>query len=240
MKRLLTIVFLLFSASAFSGEPNAWDAWAPAGWKLLSSSQGDLDGDKQDDVALVLEEDNPLNIKTNDGYGPDLLNVNPRRLIVLFKTPEGYRQVLSRDGFLPSEHSEETPCLADPLMEGGVRIEGGLLTIELRMWLSCGGYGVTNSEQKFRYENKRFRLIGHEYFEFSRSTGKETNCSVNYLTGKRAITRGGNMFSEEESKPKTIWKPLWKSPSQKRAIYLDDETSYGGVDDYDAEDGWCC
>lgn len=231
---LLTL--LLLSTSAFCQTPDAptWKDWVPAGWKLISSTTGDFNQDGKSDAVLVLEENNPANRKRNDSLGASELNLNPRRLVILFQTASSYQKITELNHFLPSEHDAETPCLSDPLAEGEIKISHGLLKIGLHYWLSCGSYGVTNRTFTFRYENKRFRLIDMDVWEFMRNTGARTEYSSNYLTGKQKITTGYNEFEKSESKPKTAWKNIFN----RRKFYLDDMRSSCYSDDGRAED-WC-
>jgi hypothetical protein len=212
------VAFVLFfvATSAVSESSASFDAWVPAGWKLILTAAGDLDRDGISDAVLVLEQTNPANLKPHEGLGTSVLNVNPRRLLILLKTSDGYRNILSRDDLLPSENSEVSPCLDDPLQEGGISVSSGKFIVELRAWLSCGSWGVTHRKFTFRLENNRFRLIGYDYREFSRSTGEGSEDSINYLTGKRRSVTGLNEF--EDSKPKVLWSKI----SGKREFYLDD------------------
>ena len=72
-----------------------YQSFIPKNWKVLSKVQGDLNGDKQTDLALIIENTDPKNIVTNDGLGNPQLNLNNRKLLILFKTPQGYRLVAS-------------------------------------------------------------------------------------------------------------------------------------------------
>lgn len=213
--KYVALALALAAAPAFSRTPGSFDTWIPTGWKLISTATGDLNRDGIEDAALVLEETNPSNLKPNDGLGAPVLNLNPRRLLVLVGTSNGYRKIFSKDGLLPSEHDDGNPCLADPLLEqGGISVSNGKFIVELGTWLSCGSYGVTHSKFTFRLDNERFRLIGYDYSEFSRSTGEASEISINYLTGKKKITTRQNEF--EASKPKVSWSQI----PGKRNFYL--------------------
>lgn len=208
---------LLAAGSTLAESPTQFEGWVPSGWKLISSAMGDLNHDGTDDAVLVVEEVNAENLHQNDGFGEPVLNLNPRRLIVLFNTQSGYREFLSIDNLLPSEHDQENPCLADPLLrEGGLSIIGGRIVVELGTWLSCGSYGVARQKFIFRFEDDRFRLIGYDYSEFSRSTGEMSEYSVNYLTGRKKAITGDNMF--EDVTPSVSWSRI-SGPDK---FYLDD------------------
>lgn len=228
----LLLAFLV--APAFAASPDPISKWLPNGWKLIAHKTGDLNRDGIDDVVLVTEETNPANFKENpEPLGPKILNLNPRRLIILLNSPNGLKEILSRDDLLPSENEENMGCLADPLENGGISIVGGNLAIELQMWLSCGSYGVTHETFTFRLQGTRFHLIGYDRSESSRSTGERSEFSTNYLTGKKKITTGLNDF--EDSKPKVSWKRL----SAKRAFFLDELSLYCDTYDPAQKDNWC-
>ncbi len=227
-----TLIFLLMLsgyAHSTGTEDKVWQTWVPKGWKLIANKTGDLNKDGLSDAVLVLEENNPSNRKTNESLGAEKLNLNPRRLLVLFQTPTGYQKVFSNDSFLPSENSEDTPCLADPMEEGGVQINNGVLKIELNYWLSCGSYGTSRHSYSFRYENARFRLIGFDQSEFMRNSGESSQYSANLLTGKEKITTGLNEF--EKSKPHVKWNKIENS----KIYYLEDITKSGEKDNV----RWC-
>jgi hypothetical protein len=233
--KLAIISLLIFLATpAFSGVSDPYANWIPKGWDIIALETGDLNRDGIDDAVLVVEEANPANLKRNrESPGADILNLNPRRLIILFNTSGGFKEILSRDGLLPSENEENNPCLADPLDGKGVSINRGNLVIELQTWLSCGSYGVTNEKFTFRLEDTRFRLIGYDYSEFSRSSGEQSEFSINYLTGKIKMTEGLNVF--KDSKPKVSWKNL----PPKRNFYLDEMPLVCAATNPAHKDNWC-
>lgn len=183
-------------------------SFVPKGWKIISESTGDLNKDGLADKAIVIEDIDTKNFITNDGLGQNTLNLNPRVLLVLFKTKaNSYRLAVKNLGFIPSENDEESTCLADPLMqEGGIGIEKGLLKISYQYWLSCGSWYVTNKDYTFRFQNQKFELIGYDDFSFHRSSGEQSSTSINLSTKKMSEITGGNEFNEDENKPKTVWK----------------------------------
>jgi len=202
--RALAIALTVVVGSAHAVSPPAFATWIPPGWKLIANATGDLNGDGLKDAVLVLEQTDPAKLKTNDDLGAPILNLNPRRLLVLFNGTGGYRLVFSRDRLLPGENDENSPCLMDPLMqEGGISISRGRLLIDLRFWSSCGSYGVSHQKFTFRLENDRFRLIGYDTWEFSRSSGDGSAFSINFLTGQRKTTSGQSEF--KPSKPADVW-----------------------------------
>lgn len=190
---------LVFSAATASGATTAAPT-APAGWKLVSTVSGDLTGDGKPDLVQVIQRTDPKLVIGNGGLGSDKLDTNPRRLLILARAGATYRQLAAIDGFIPPAADAETPCLADPLDEGGIAIARGVLTVDLRYWLSCGSYGVTGTTFKFRHDAGRFRLIGFDRMEFSRSSGEGEKVSVNFLTSRKAVTA----FAIDDSIPERL------------------------------------
>ena len=234
MKTLLILLLFFLTAPAFAGDTHPFAEWIPEGWKLIAHTSGDLNRDGFEDVALVAERTDPAKYRQNrESPGASVLNLNPRRLIILFGTPGGFRKIFGRDDLLPSEHDEEVPCLADRLNGGGVSIKRGNLVIELHTWLSCGSYGVTHETFTFRPEGARMRLIGYDCSEFSRSSGEQADFSINYLTGRKKITKELNAFGD--SKPEVSWEKL----VLQRRFYLEDISLDCDPTDPGNQDSWC-
>ena len=190
---------LVFSAAIASGATAAAPT-APAGWKHVSTVSGDLTGDGKPDLVQVIQRTDPKLVIGNGGLGSDKLDTNPRRLLILARAGATYRQLAAIDGFIPPAADAETPCLADPLDEGGITIVRGVLTVDLRHWLSCGSYEVTSTTFKFRYDAGRFQLIGFDRMEFSRSSGEGEKVSVNFLTSRKSMTP----FAIDDSIPERL------------------------------------
>lgn len=234
MKTLLILLLFFLTAPAFAGDTHPFAEWIPEGWKLIAHTSGDLNRDGFEDVALVAERTDPAKYRQNrESPGASVLNLNQRRLIILFGTPGGFRKIFGRDDLLPSEHDEEVPCLADRLNGGGVSIKRGNLVIELHTWLSCGSYGVTHETFTFRPEGARMRLIGYDCSEFSRSSGEQADFSINYLTGRKKITKELNAFGD--SKPEVSWEKL----VLQRRFYLEDISLDCDPTDPGNQDSWC-
>jgi hypothetical protein len=213
------LILLAFSASAYAvaegkSPPAAWGVHIPAGWKLI-----DHDSDGRSSV-LIIEKDDPALRVLNENLGPNQLNLNPRRLLFLENLGAGAVLTGSADNFLPSEHSADTPCLEDPLEEGGIDLAKGALTIRLSYWLSCGSYGVTRKTYKFRAESRRYRLIGYDVASFSRSTGVGQEISINYLTGRKKRVTDIAYLEQEAGSPKLESKIQWSKVGRK-PVFLD-------------------
>lgn len=184
--------------------------FVPAGWKLIKEAKGDLNKDGLVDVALVIENTDPKNFISNaHQLGGDTLNVNPRYVLVAFKKANAsYELVAKNASFIPTQHSEESPCLTDPFAENGsIEIAKGLLSIHFQNFYSCGAWEIYNFDYIFRYQNQKFELIGYNKSSMHRSSGEETSTTLNFSTMKMNYTSGTNTF-KDGGKPKTIWKTI--------------------------------
>ncbi|TCB32977.1 hypothetical protein E0H82_14810 [Acinetobacter sp. ANC 4910] len=208
LKNILALTLATLSSLTFAAsDTSSYSKFVPQGWKILETATGDLNRDGQIDAALIIQQNNPNNIKSHEGLGSDRLNLNPRKLLVLFKTAQSY-QLMTENYSLPTENDEESPCLADPLEDGGITIAKGLLKISLHYWLSCGSWYVTNNNYTFRYQNNDFNLIGFDSNDFHRASGDITEKSINFSTGKVKSTTGKNEFAETAQPVKTEWSTL--------------------------------
>lgn len=216
MKNLFSFLLLTISCFVISQEipknGKNISAFVPDKWKILAQAEGDLNKDKKSDVVLIIEDTNPENIYKNESLGNPELNLNPRYLLILFKTEKGYKLQEINKTFLPSESDIESPCLADPLMDGGIEIKNGALLLSINYWMSCGSWYTGTDIYTFRYQKNEFELIGFDSSEFHRASGEMNATSINFSTKKMSITSGGNMFGEDvdgnemDSEEKTEWK----------------------------------
>lgn len=203
MKKITPRIFPLLLSSlpifAFAQVPQQYSQLAPIGWSVLSGASGDLNKDGRSDIALVLEKkktDLPL---TKDNG--EALHNNARKLVVFFKTPQGYKLVAENQSLPVAE--QPNLCLLDPLAESeGIAINKGILSIEFSYFMSCGGWEWPRHNYAFRWQNNGFELIGFDYYSFHRASGDETNKSYNFSTMKRKEIVGGNMFDIRKSQTK--------------------------------------
>ncbi|MGV3460742.1 MAG: hypothetical protein ACO1N9_09850 [Flavobacterium sp.] len=220
MLRVFLFIAILYS-SVLSAQSNnnkvkvhdALMAFIPSGWRAIALADGDLNKDKLSDAVLVVEEENPAkHIPNTEGTEPEKFNTNPRRLLILFAAPGGkYKVAADKAGLIPSEHDPEIPCLLDPFLEGGgISIKNGTLLLRLQSFMSCGSWALSNDTYTFSYRNDRFELIGYDIFEGNRATGELTETSLNFLTKKKKVTTGGNLFEDESvtNKPVETWSAI--------------------------------
>ena len=234
MKRKLffiLLLFLIFSFYAFAEnfpqKAKSVNAFVPKGWKILKDengnafiAKGDLNKDKLEDVAIIIEKDDKKNIKKNDSFGPEELNLNPRILLVLFKEKDGTYSLAAKNdkAFIKSEGNEDNPALMDTLDD--IIIKNNVLKIVFNYFMSAGSWGTSRDTYIFRFQNNRFELIGYDRNSYMRNTGEEEGVSINFSINKAKITTGGNIFDEKENHPKVKWENI----NIKKKYILDEMT----------------
>ena len=213
MKRKLFFILSLFLISSiyvfgenFPQKAKTVNDFIPKGWKEILTTNGDLNRDKLEDTVIVIEKEDKKNIKKNDGFGPEELNLNPRILLVLFKQKDGTYVLASKNdkGFIKSEGNDDNPALMDTLDD--IIIKNNVLKIVFNYFMSAGSWWTSTNVYIFRFQNNVFELIGYESNAYMRNTGEEEGISINFSTNKAKITTGGNIFEEKENNPKNEWR----------------------------------
>ena len=215
MKRKLFFIlslFLIYSTYIFGEDfpqkAKTVNDFIPKGWKKILTTNGDLNKDKLEDTVIVIEKEDKKNIKKNDGFGSEELNLNPRILLVLFKQKDGTYILASKNdkGFIKSEGNDNNPALMDTLDD--IIIKNNVLKIVFNYFMSAGSWWTSTNVYIFRFQNNVFELIGYESNAYMRNTGEEEGTSINFSTNKAKITTGGNIFEEKENNPKDEWRYL--------------------------------
>ena len=213
MKRKLFFILSLFLISSiyvfgenFPQKAKTVNDFIPKGWKKILTTNGDLNKDKLEDTVIVIEKEDKKNIKKNDGFGPEELNLNPRILLVLFKQKDGTYILASKNdkGFIKSEGNDNNPALMDTLDD--IIIKNNVFKIVFNYFMSAGSWWTSTNVYIFRFQNNVLELIGYESNAYMRNTGEEEGTSINFSTNKAKITTGGNIFEEKENNPKNEWR----------------------------------
>ena len=194
MKNLTIILLLLINVNSFSqsetkllsNKSSSIEKLIPQNWKILSTTNGDLNKDGISDVAFVIEKTDKENIKLNEGsIGRDSINLNPRILGIYFKNKNGkLTKKLESNSFIILQDS---PTMDEPF-DGIEILENGVLKIDFKFWFSAGSWSMSNHTYKFSFQNDKFELIGYDAYERQRGTGEETDYNINFLTGEMNIT----------------------------------------------------
>lgn len=200
-KLLITLIFLLGLQTAYaqndfplpteSDYPRLAESgksksdFIPENWKTLGEAKGDLNGDKTEDIALVLKAANAKFINKNEGLGSDTFDTNPRMLVILFGSNDGYKLAEQNNRIIAMADS---PTMEEPF--DSIEIKNGVLQIKQHIFMSAGGWGTSNYTYKFRYQNADFALIGADTTSLQRNTGETETRSYNFLTRKVKVEKG--------------------------------------------------
>lgn len=157
----------------------------PQNWKTLGEAKGDLNGDKIPDTAFVIQGSDPKFIAKNDGLGTDTFDTNPRMLVILFGTSDGYKLAEKSTTFVASS---DYPTMEEPF--DSIEIKNGVLQIKQHIFMSAGGWGTSNYTYKLRYQNGDFAVIGADTTSVQRNTGEMESRSYNFLTRKVQVETG--------------------------------------------------
>jgi hypothetical protein len=198
------------NSPAIKTQGQTFEDFVPKNWRILQTATGDLNKDKVDDAALVIQEMNSKNVKINDGLGIDTLDTNPRILIILFKDTVLNKFKLREISktFILNHYS---PTMDDPF--DGIGISKGILGIGFHFWYNAGSWYQTSVEYKFSFQKNDLFLIGAEFQETHRATMESTHRSFNFSTKKMSetISTFGDELDqngEQVKKINTVWKKL--------------------------------
>ena len=186
---------------------------------MIRKVQGDLNGDKQPDLALIIENTDPKNIMANGNLDGTELNLNHRKLLILFKNSQAYRLVAS-NSTLPSESDQESPRLSDPLEEeDSLSIKNGQIKITLNYSWSCGSWYKADYIFTFKYQNQYLKLVNYDAYYFNHGSTRTYTRSFNFLTEKikntSENTSGGREFENQDQAKQISWSKLKNSNSLK-------------------------
>lgn len=163
--------------------------FAPAGWRVEQTLAGDINGDRIDDLVVVLRKTDPANI-VNPGERDDAgtFDTNPRVLAIAFGSASGAgytlqssdQQLIARPA-LPEPDGQLWHTF-DPLV--GVALNHGILTVRLRDG-NERDWGAQKFTYQYRFEHACMRLIRMDQIELPTCKGCDGRAySINYVSGK--------------------------------------------------------
>jgi hypothetical protein len=176
--------------------------FVPVGWTILDSVSGDINRDSIKDAAIIIQHRDSITLV--NGL-EDTVLTQPRILLILFKKPVDYSlELIEQSNSFILKH--DNSAMDDPYQE--LAINNGVLEVKFHLFYNMGSWYVTNAFYKFRYQQEQFVLIGAGNSSFHRATHDFEDYSYNFLTKKRALTKG----NDNKGTKKTTWKPLNVSP----------------------------
>lgn len=205
MKKLLLFLLLFSSVSIWAQDDFVYPKLAqkgkkmadfvPKDWAIIKSDTGDLNKDKLDDLAFVIEYQKD---KKEDDYGVGY----PRILVVVFQKDGEYQLSIQNNKFIML--ADEGGMMGDPFED--LFIKKGVLNINF----TGGSSELWSFYYKFRFQNDDWYLIGEDNNDFNRNTGEYRSESINYSTSKMQ-TKSGKEGGKETEK----WTDLEKKPLKK-------------------------
>jgi len=182
--------------------------FVPKDWETVGKAQGDLNGDKIEDCALVIKANLSKFLNKHDGLGSNPFDTNPRILVILFKDKDGYRIAKQSNTFIVTPDS---PTQEEPFQD--VSIKKGVLELSFQLFSSAGSWSTTSSSYRFKFLNGEFVLIGADKTDSMRNSGEMKSRSYNFLTSRLKVSTG-NFSSDRE-------KVRWKTYKLKKLKTLD-------------------
>ena len=172
------------------------EGFVPSGWAIERRAGGDLNGDGAADLAFVLRMRDPANILSHDGLGNNPFDTNPRILGVAFAAAGRYRLAVENNVLIPRR---DFPTQEDPFFgeDAEFSIAHGALRLSLYRFMNAGGWDMGPTTFTFRWQAGALRLIGYDFVNVQRNSGRMTSLSINYLT-RRVRTATGNVGSDAE------------------------------------------
>jgi hypothetical protein len=187
------------------------ELFVPSGWAIEVREEGDLNGDRRPDLLLVLRQEDPASIISNDPDSPgmDEWDANPRILAVAFALKKGgYELALENTEFIPRY---DNPCIDDPFSTA--EISEGAFRVGLHLWANAGTWYTSGTVFAFRYSSKAFRLVRYDSYTYKRNTGESWDLVVDYASRKASIVIGGPSDEEaEDGEEASYEKRLPRSP----------------------------
>ena len=183
------------SAPALSG-------LAPRGWRIEQAVRGDLNHDGRIDVVAILKGDDPA-CRVRPPSGTESIDTNPRIVVIAFGTAHGYALELVNAAVIPRR---DDPYMDDPIEECGrgcgLALHGDVVRLGVRNFRSAGGWTTNINTLSFRWDGRRFALIGFDRETIQRNSGETETLSANFITGRMSIAKG----SIENDRP---GRPYW-------------------------------
>ncbi|MDO9411528.1 MAG: hypothetical protein Q7T81_02995 [Pseudolabrys sp.] len=172
------------------------DGFVPTGWRLEKSVTGDLNGDGRPDAVLILRDSDRNKILDRNLPNTSPFDTNPRILAVVFADDKGgYALALENHTFIErtTDPFQQDPLDPNGVQEGEVAIKNGTL----RMTLAYFSGNMGRMTYTFRFQNKRFELIGYDRVDVERNSGVMSDLSINYST-RQVVRKKGHISDDGE------------------------------------------
>ena len=165
--------------------------FAPSGWTVVDSIRGDLNGDKRDDIACVIQKNDSVTVVNNEGTSN---RMRPKIFFVALVTKDGIYRLQATNKKLYLNY-DRPPTYDDPARS--IAIEDQVLTINF-------AFDFVNGN--FYFYTYQFRLQGDQFIltrgEFNYVTRRNMNYekTVYYFTEKKMSVTVGQYGDEDPPK----------------------------------------
>lgn len=189
----------------------SFEGFVPPGWRLENAVTGDLNGDGRPDAVLVLRDDDPKKFIDTGTSSRPRFDTNPRILAVVMAGDKGgYGLVLENHTFIArtTDPFRQDPLDPNGIQKGEVAIKNGTLRITLGYF----GGNMGRITYTFRFQNRRFALIGYDRVNVTRISGVIIDISINYST-QQMVRKTGHISDDtnKTTRRKLPRKPLLTS-----------------------------
>ena len=194
MRILINLLFLCccltapaqnFKFPAVPAQGKTIKALIPAQWKVIDSVYGDLNGDKTEDLALILEF--YASVKENRAYGDNTTELiteiqRPRVLTIYFKAGRNYKLITQNNNFIL--RSEEGGAMGDPLRPLSIADNNLNFAFE-------GGSGWKwKLNYSFKYQGNDWQLTKAGNYAYHNSSGEMNDKQYDFVNKKRVVISG--------------------------------------------------
>jgi hypothetical protein len=158
----------------------------PSHWTVINTTYGDLNGDKKQDLVLILEYDYP--VAELRAYGnPDTEIIKevqkPRMLAIYFRQSENrFVFALQNNNFILRD--KEGAAAEDPF--DGITIANNTLNLRFK----GGSSWRWKLDYQFKYEQQHWTLINAKNLYYNSGSGEMEEKNYNFLTRKVKATTG--------------------------------------------------
>ncbi|RZL49897.1 MAG: hypothetical protein EOP00_06210 [Pedobacter sp.] len=190
-----------FSYPLLNKQAKSIETLVPQRWKAIDTAFGDLNNDKLEDLAVILEYNLP--ITENRAYGDnetDLIKEfqKPRILAIYFKNAANGKYILAHQNNNFILRANEGGSLGDPLKK--INIVANRL--QLKFEGGANWRWILNYE--FKYQNHNWNLVKANNIYYNAISGEMTNRLYNFqarkmrlISGNLSDQEGNNLVNEE-------------------------------------------
>ncbi len=180
-----------FFYPVLSKQANSLEAIVPAKWKIIDTAFGDLNRDKKEDLALVLEYNLP--ITENRAYGDNETELikefqRPRILAVYFKDVKSNRYIFAMQNNNFILRANEGGEISEPFKKVKIAHDN------LQLAFEGGGLWRWKLNYEFKYVNKNWALVQANNTSYNPSSGELNDKNYNFIE-RRIKQTTGNMFA---------------------------------------------